>query len=916
MNIDTEMNYKMQKYLASILLMLSMIQIYSLSAQTIEVDLSGTWRFQTDVMDFRRGSLSPRYNHILQEKIELPGITDDYQIGYKSPYRHIDRLTRKYEYMGPAWYQRDIEIPEAWKGKRIFMYFERTHWLSSIYVDTKEVSKIDYVSVPHNHELTEFVIPGKTHRITVCIDNRFQYNTHKWNHAHTEFTQINWNGILGEMKLVAVDPVYIDDLQVYPNVADNTIRVKLQIKNDSKKAVKGQATFSVAGKNYDLINEIPVVSSDSITIVERTIALGKDIKLWDEFNPNVYEITCQLNTSDDKGKYQHTKSTTFGMREVKQGKNHVLLNNRPIHLRGNVENAVFPKTGYAPVDDASWERIMLLMKEYGLNHLRFHSWCPPKAAFRMADKHGIYFEVEMPMWGKDAEPDEARYNFFRREIKAILKEYGNHPSFILYCNGNEITGNFDFIEELTSEGRKHDPRHLYSGSTARTRVKSDQYYVSQQTNKGPVKVYEGLPNTDWDRNTESDVDVPVISHETGQRCIYPNFEEINKYANSPVEARNFEVFREMLDENGMLDQAYDFFRASGALTVVEYKAVIEALLRSSKSAGFQLLSINDFPGQGYAPVGILDPFWDSKGLITPEKFREFCAPTVALLRYEKSAYFNDEVFNGKAEVYNFSSSSIQKAKVRWWITDATGKVLKKGNLKTQTIANDDVSPVGEFSIALKNITEAQKLTVHLAVNDDITNSWNIWVYPRNSSLMQSTDKVLYTTVYDAAAKQQLAQGKTVVLCPLPNKVKGRKSVFHNHFWNPIMFAWPPMTIGCLIHDQEPVFNDFTTSYHTDWQWWDILNNAKVMEMKDAPGQLRPFIQVIDSYDNNEKLGIGFEAKVNGGRLLVLAVDTQKDMDKRPATQQLLHSIDKYVKSEQFAPKVDVEESFIQSLLLQ
>jgi len=151
---------------------------------------------------------------------------------------------------------------------------------------------------------------------------------------------------------------------------------------------------------------------------------------------------------------------------------------------------------------------------------------------------------------------------------------------------------------------------------------------------------------------------------------------------------------------------------------------------------------------------------------------------------------------------------------------------------------------------------------------------------------------------------------------LPNKVKGRKSVFHNHFWNPIMFAWPPMTIGCLIHDQEPVFNDFTTSYHTDWQWWDILNNAKVMEMKDAPGQLRPFIQVIDSYDNNEKLGIGFEAKVNGGRLLVLAVDTQKDMDKRPATQQLLHSIDKYVKSEQFAPKVDVEESFIQSLLLQ
>lgn len=907
------MNNQLLRPLKRIFLILLVAQVGALKAQTV-VDLSGTWKFQTDVMDFRRGSLSPRYNHELQETIQLPGITDNYQIGYKVPYKYIDRLTRKYEYMGPAWYQRDIEIPAAWKGKKIFMYFERTHWLSSIYVDTKEVSQIDYISVPHNHDLTEFVKPGKTHRITVCIDNRYQYKTHKWNHAHTEFTQINWNGILGEMKLMAIDPVFVEDLQVYPNIANNSIKVRLQVNNDTKKQVKGKANFTITGPNYNLKSEIAVVSNDSVTFVESTIPLGKNVKLWDEFNPNLYQITAQLNTSDGKTNYQHAKSDTFGMREVKQGKSHVLLNNRPIHLRGNVENAVFPKTGHAPVDDASWERIMLLMKDYGLNHLRFHSWCPPKAAFRMADKHGIYFEVEMPMWGKDAEPDENRYNFFRREIKAILKEYGNHPSFVLYCNGNEITGNFDFIEELTAEGRKLDSRHLFSGSTARTRVKSDQYYVSQQTNKGPVKVYEGLPNTDWDRSTESDVDVPVISHESGQRCVYPNFEEIKKYANSPVEARNFEVFKDLLQKNGMLDQANDFFRASGALTVLEYKAVIEALLRSSKSAGFQLLSINDFPGQGYAPVGILDPFWDSKGLVTPAKFKEFCGPTVALLRYQKSAYFNNETFTGKAEVYNYSNSALKNAKLKWWLTDETGKVLQKGNLKTQTIGNDGVFPVGEFAIPLKGIAKQQKLTVHVSVNDQIKNSWDIWVYPPHQNLMQSTNQVLYTTVYDDVAKKQLAQGKTVVLYPSPNQVKGRKSVFHNHFWNPIMFAWPPMTIGSLIHHKQGMFNDFSTSYHTDWQWWDILNNAKVIEMQNAPEKLRPFIQIIDSYDNNQKLGIGFEAKMNGGKLLVLALDTEKDMDKRPATQQLLYSIDNYVKSNRFAPEVQVEESFIQSFL--
>lgn len=903
-----------KKYLETCLVLALLLPLLPAKSQTQEINLAGTWGFQTDVMDFRRGSLSPRYKHKLQETIELPGITDDHQIGYKVPYRYIDRLTRKYEYMGPAWYQRDITIPKEWKGKRIFMYFERTHWLSSIYVDTKEVSKIDYISVPHNHELTDFVTPGKEHRITVCVDNRFQYNTHKWDHAHTEFTQINWNGILGDIKLVAVDPVYIDDMQIYPDIANKSVKVKMQIRNHTGKQVSGTADFTVNGTQYSMSKSFNVSAADSIISLEETIALGKEVKLWDEFNPNIYNITCVLNTGTGKTKYQHSKVTSFGMREVKQGKNHVLLNNRPIHLRGTVENAVFPKTGHAPVDDAEWERIIKIMKDYGMNHLRFHSWCPPKAAFRMADKYGIYFEVEMPMWGKDAEPDEARYNFFRREMKAILKEYGNHPSFILYCNGNEITGNFDFIEELTAGGRALDTRHLFSGSTARTRVKSDQYYVSQQTNKGPVKVYEGLPNTDWDRSKESDVDVPVISHESGQRCIYPDFEEIKKYSNSPVEARNFEIFRELLDKNGMIDQANDFFRASGALTVLEYKAVIEALLRSSKSAGFQLLSLNDFPGQGYAPVGLLDPFWDSKGLVTPEQFRQSCGPTVALLRYTKSAYFSNEQFSAQAEVYNFSNGAIHKPAIRWWVTDEAGKTIKKGNLKIPSIANDGVYPAGQFSFDLKGINTAQKLTVHLSVNDQIKNSWNIWVYPRNETLMQSSDDILYTTEYNDKARQYLAEGKKVVLCPLPANVKGRTSTFHNHFWNPIMFAWAPMTIGSLIKEDHPLFNGFVTSYHTDWQWWDILNNAKVIEMKDAPRQLRPFIQIIDAYDNNEKLGIGFEVKMGAGKLLVLAVDTQKDMDKRPATRQLLASIDKYVKSDKFDPQIQAEESFIRSFL--
>lgn len=886
-----------------------------LNAQTQEVDLSGTWGFQTDFMDFRRGSLDVRYMHRLQDTIVLPAITDDYQIGWKSPYCHIDRLTRKYEYMGPAWYQREIAFPKEWAGKRIFMYFERTHWLSSIFVDTKEVSKLDYISVPHCHELTDFVKPGKTHLITLCIDNRYQYDTHKWNHAHTEFTQINWNGILGEMKLIAVDPVYVDDMQLYPDVTEKTVTARLQIRNYTGKPFEGTARFHITGDDgYNLTRELPVNGKDSLVSFEGKIALGKDIQLWDEFHPNLYRVECKLLTSVGETNYEHEKEVTFGMREVAQGKNHVLVNGHPIHLRGTVENAVFPKTGYAPVDDASWERIFRILKDYGMNHMRFHSWCPPAAAFRMADKLGVYLQVELPMWGKDGEPGEpARWDFFRREQKAILKEYGNHPSFILYCNGNEISGDFDFIEELTRYGREHDSRHLFSGSTARKRVASDQFYTTHQTTSGGATVYEGRPYTDWDICKGTNIDVPVISHETGQRCVYPDYSIIAKF-DGPVEARNLEKFRSQLEANGMGDQADDFFRASGAQTVFEYKDVIEAQLRTSTSAGFQLLSINDLPEQGYAPVGILDPFWDSKGLITPEEFRHFCSPTVPLLRFEKRVWNGGETFEAVAEVYNFSDRSLKNSKVSWQLLDEQSKTLRQGKLKTQTFLCDTVIRAGSFSCILPEGSEPQKLTVQLLVGKDYVNSWDIWVYPKTGQLMQSTADVLYTTTFDAVAKQQLQAGKKVVLLPNPKQVKGRRSSFHNHFWNPIMFKWAPMTLGWLIHDDSPVFDHFVTENHPDWQWWDILNYAKVIELQETPQALRPFIQTIDSYDSNRKLGIGFEARVGGGKLLVLALDTQKDMDKRPATCQLLESIDRYVKSEKFNPQVELDTDFIDSFL--
>ena len=453
------------------------------------------------------------------------------------------------------------------------------------------------------------------------------------------------------------------------------------------------------------------------------------------------------------------------------------------------------------------------------------------------------------------------------------------------------------MEDLIQKGQAYDNRHLYAASTARTHVKSDQYYTSHVTQKGWITVYEGKPGTDWDRNETSDIDVPVIAHETGQRCMYPNFQEITKYT-GVLEARNFKVFQERLTKNGMLHQADEFFRATGAHTVLQYKEVNEALLRTSKSGGFQLLGLSDFPGQGSAFVGILDAFWESKGLVSPEKYRESCAPVVLLARFPKRIYTEKETFSPRMEIYQFGEKDLKPGKMNWKLTDESGHVIAQGKLAHATLKTSQVDSLGEVNVPLSAIRKAGKYTFQAEIAGHIRNEWDIWVYPTAGDPLQD----LKLTRNWQEAKVKLGKGESV--CFVPDSILGRKAQFASHFWNPIMFNWDPMIVGTSIHHQHPVFRDFPTSYYADWQWWDILNYAGAIDLTTLTG-LTPIIQSVDTYEVNRKLGIAFEAQVGKGKLFFLNLDLSKKMDERPATKQLLRSISQYVRSTDFQPSTTI-----------
>lgn len=861
-------------------------------ADTLHLD--GLWRFQLDPMGFGKTPGSELYLTVLPETIMLPGSTDEGGKGIRNTAKYVDRLSRKFEYCGPAWYQREIVIPDEWSGRRIMLELERCHWETTVYVDGKLQGTDERLSTPNRFILA--LTPG-VHTITLCVDNRMKYPMDQWAHGITEYTQTNWNGVTGSIILRALPATAIDYVRVYPNIDNGIINADIRTTGNHRAVNLRVAVRDADG--CEVAQTLTPIAGGSDTVVTSVcLPMGRDFQMWDEFNPYLYTIRATVENTD--GDISDTAGIRFGMREVRQGQHHIIINGIKRHLRGVLDCCVFPLTGYPSTDPAEWLRIFSTVRAYGFNHVRFHSWCPPQAAFEAADQLGLYLQVELPMWIKDVGRYSERRDFFEKEMMAILDEYGNHPSFVLYCNGNENEGDFSVLEDLIKKGMTHDSRHLYSASTARTHVKSDQFYTSHMGPKGWLTVYEGRPSTDWNLNESCDMDVPVIAHETGQRCMYPDFREIPKYT-GVLEPRNIAVFQESLAHNGMAHQADDFFRATGAHTVLQYKEVNEALLRTSTSGGYQILGLQDFPGQGSAYVGILDAFWDSKGLVAPEKYRESNGDVVILTRMPKRVYNPSEPFTAKIGVYNFGPKRLAKGALIWSVVNSKGDKVLEGRLPHSTVNRSTVDSLGVIKFGLDRFATPEKYTLHVNSSEGHHNEWNFWVYDNETERSAETNRTAISSWTEA--RSRLARGEAVLF--IPDSVVGRATKFTGHFWNPIMFNWDPMIVGTLIDSTHKSLAGFPTDDYADWQWTDILDHSTALDLTSIE-KLTPVIQSIDSYEHNRKLGVAFEvATTEGGRLFVLCTDTCKNMANRPATTQLLHSVNDYVNSDEFQPTLTV-----------
>ena len=748
---------------------------------------------------------------------------------------------------------------------------------------------------------------------TTHLTRRYSYRGRAW-YQHEIEIPADWKGMPVYLFLERTKPseVYVDGKLMG---SSNDISTP-QVYNLSSALTTGSHKLSIMVDNGSGVPEQIYASSHAYTEDTQTN--------WNGIIGEIYLTTSQPQA------LPATKQIHPNFKDFHIKGQHFYANGHKIFLRGKHDACVWPLTGHVAMDVKSWKDYLGKCADYGLNHVRFHSWCPPEAAFVAADELGIILQPELPFWGSFDDKDSLLMNFLHKEGENILRWYGHHPSFRMFALGNELWGSIDKMAEFIADFRKIAPDKVYTfGSNyylgykgvkpgmdyfTTCRVGGEGWGNYGTHTRGSFSFADAAdggminhfyPNTEMNFTEGCGLtNVPIISHETGQFQTYPDYDEIAKYK-GVLYPYNLEVFRSRLEKAGMADQAKDFHKASGLWSLQLYKQDIEMDLRTPNMAGFQLLDLQDYPGQGSAYVGILDAFMQSKGLCTESEWRQWCSPVVPLLISPQFCFTNEEGIHAKIQIANYSGESLKGKNLSWSLDGQHGSsILPDG---------EGLIDIGALDIDLSKYERPAQLQLKLKIEGtEYQNTYNLWVYPFGVDLSKLEQKVIITNELTDKIARQLEKGKNVLLMPASSKlcVDG---LFQTDYWNYRMFKTisennkktvSPGTLGILTDPKHPIFKSFPTEMHTNWQWFPILKASHPMMLDNTGKDYRPIVQVIDNIERNHKLGLVFEFQVGKGRLLVCMADLER-ASSYPEGRQFYRSILEYMTSKDFAPNTKI-----------
>lgn len=906
----------------------------SVSAMPQKMSLQGEWKLFTDL----KHEYGLSFDKItFDDKISLPASLDEAGKGIKSAATsNTSRFLRKYSFYGKAWYQREVTIPSGWKSKTILFSIERTR-VSHVWVDGIFAGSDSLISVKQEYDLTQLLKPGK-HLLTICVDNGSDCGLPKEvgsSHMWTDETQTIWNGILGEICLEAKNELTIKSVKSIPDITNNSLKLILTIDNQGKKSKTAFLEVSCKQNHPIKISNLFKKGTNTYEIV---YPIGNNAIHWSEYSPTLYKLSIQLKTH--KIVYDSC-SASVGLRRFTADGKFFSINGKHTFLRGKHDACVFPLTGYAPMEKEAWVKYFDTLRSYGFNHVRFHSWCPPEAAFEVADEKGFYLQPELPFWGEiDSSLNSSLNRFLLREGKAMLDKYANHPSFVMFSNGNELWGEVKSMRQLTDQFRQYDDRPLYTFGTnyhlgwlggnqgedylisCRVGGKNDDIFESHvRTSFSFADAKDGgilnamYPNTLKTLETGVEMtNLPVVSHETGQFEMYPDPNEIKQYT-GVLSPQNLSILIQRVESKSGAKEYKKYFDASAALSLLCYKADLEMMRRTDKLAGFEMLDLQDYPGQGTAVVGILNSLMQSKGIISETEFRQWNNDVMPLWEANAYCWSDDTIFSGKIAISNNSPNESTNQKIKWTLICEDGKVLSQ-DIITTNIPASKLSTIGQIKFRLPKVGTALRANLVIELEGtSIKNSWPVWIYPHLESLRskdKSPDGYKIFNKYDTQLLTFLKTGGKAILMPTEDSypLQTVGGLFTTDFWNFSMFKTisentkkpiSPGTMGLLIDNLHPIFHSFPTETHSNWQWWPIVRNSNPLILDNYRSTIHPIAETIDNVERAHYLGLIFECKVGKGKLLVCMTDLQHNL-QYIENRQLFNTLTDYAGSEQFQPK--------------
>lgn len=852
----------------------------------MKIDLSGQWQVKLDAE--KQETMPQAY----PETMMLPGTTSAAGLGMPNPAKETGCLTDAYRFEGAAWFMRTFTAGD-WTGEQTMLTLERTR-KSNVYLDGRPIGHQESLCTPHRYFLPP--VHAGEHTLVIRVDNT-DYPT-RGGHLTSPDTQSNWNGITGEISLTVAHTL-LTDLTVCPDLRRGCLRVHGHIIG----APDGVAGIVLPGQMEHLL---PYRRG----VLDGECPLKGNEAFWDEAHPEIHTISIDL----DGDVYE----TTFGLRDVRTVGRRLLINGRETFLRGKVDNLLYPKTGYTPTDVASWMTILGIAKEYGINHYRYHTACPPDAAFTAADLLGVYMAPELPFWGTVAEEGEEGYDererdFLFQEGFRILREYGHHPSFLWLSLGNELWGSKDVLNRMMRAYREADDTKLYSsgannyqfvpdvldeenvfvgvrlgrerlirgsyamcdapqGIVQMTAPESASNYdasivpetLGQSGEAGKVQIQYGTGVKEVDAQSADALipDVPVISHEVGQYVFYPDFSEISRYT-GPLKPRNIEAMRENLKRAGLYGEHEAFFRQTGHLAVDCYKREIETLLRSREVSGFQLLDLQDYTGQGTALVGVLNAMMENKGLISAEEWREFCAGTVVLGEFASFTGMMGEDIRFDVQISECDPEK-QHTCIRCTLMDGERELYacdvtpgaRQGRL---TDAVSVTFPAECYRDAMQE--RITGLTVVLTLADGTRNHYQIWLIPPIDIRITREGIEKDGRMVAFVSAEEKADGAAIVV---PSAEGQLPAEYCTDFWCYPMFRSisesmgkpvPVGTMGLSIDTASPLLKRFAQEDYTTPVWYAILQTAHVQRL---PADIHPAVQMIDNTERCARLGILYQ----------------------------------------------------------